>query len=460
MTATIQFLGAAQTVTGSKFLLDACGQQVLVDCGLFQGMKELRLRNWDPMPIEPSQIDAVVLTHAHIDHCGYLPRLVQQGYAGPVFASPATVELVKLMLPDSGHLQEEEARFANEGGYSKHKPALPLYTKAEAEASLKSLRILDYGRELEVVKGIRVALQPSGHLLGAASAVFSFEGRRLLASGDLGGYDCAVMRPPAPIPADMDYLLVECTYGGRVQDPTPVQDQMRSYMKPVLDRGGVVVIPSFAVGRTTILLYHLRQLQERGELPDVPVYVDSPMATDASGIYMRYACEHNIKPEALRNPHGSPLRARQTQFVRNPRESMRLCKQDGPMIVISASGMATGGRILHHLEARLPDSRNLILLAGYQAAGTRGRLLKEGAKTVKMHGEEVPVRADVASIEGMSAHGDSQEILRWLETSPTRPKRTFLVHGEPAEVQAMSKLVGCELGWETHIPRYLEKIVL
>ncbi|MFA5138470.1 MAG: MBL fold metallo-hydrolase [Elusimicrobiota bacterium] len=457
MSATqVQFLGGAGTVTGSKLLVSSAGAQTLVDCGLFQGIKELRLRNREPIPVEASRLSAVVLTHAHIDHSGFLPRLVKQGFSGPVYCTPASLELLKILLPDAGHLQEEEARYANKEGFSKHSPALPLYTLQDARDCLRLLKPLDYGTEAALGAGMTAKLQPSGHILGSGSVEMALGGHKLLVSGDLGGYDCAVMRPPAPIPPGMDHIVVECTYGGRVQDPTPIPDQLVRHIRPVLDRKGVVVIPAFAVGRTTVLLYHLRRLEASGRLPEVPVFVDSPMATDAVEIYRRFAHEHNIGADVL---EGS-IRLRQTRLVRSSEESKGLNRMDGPAIILSASGMATGGRILHHLKNRLPDANNLVLLAGYQAEGTRGRSLQEGAAVVKIHGEEVPVRARVATVNGISAHGDSNELLRWLSTCPRPPKRLFLAHGEASQLKALADKVKRELGWACHIPSHLERIEL
>ena len=456
--ATVQFLGAAKSVTGSKFLLDTGESQVLIDCGLFQGPKEIRRRNWAKFPMDPSLVDAVVFTHAHVDHCGAFPRLVRQGYEGEAYATPATNELLKLLLPDSGHLQEEEAKYANKKGYSNHSPALPLYTKADAQAALARLRGIDYGVRTEVAKGVRVTFHPSGHILGAAILEILFEGKRLVVSGDLGGYDNEVMRGPADIPAGADYIFSESTYGARSEDVRPVRDQLLETMAPVLNDGGVVVIPAFAVGRTTLVLYHIRRLQEQGKLPDVPVYVDSPMATDAVKLYCRFGSEHNLKEKLLKAPGNCPILARQTHLVKQVEESKRLNDVRGPVIIISASGMATGGRILHHLSRRLPDKKNLVLLVGYQAFGTRGRALLEGAKELKLFGKKVRVRAEIKAIKGLSAHGDCDDVIRWLKTAPKRPKKLFLVHGEEDGLRAMAERVEKDLRYPYVIPSYLQKI--
>lgn len=460
MNPALQFLGAAQTVTGSKFMILSGGQEVLVDCGLFQGHKELRQRNWNPMPLDPAKIDAVVLTHAHIDHTGYLPRLAAQGFRGPVFCTPATKELLELVLPDSGHLQEEEARFASKMGYSKHADPKPLYTKEEALRCLQLLQTLDYGREAEIAKGIRVRLHPTGHILGAAFVEAVTGGRRVVLSGDVGGYDNPVMRDPAPVPPETDYIVAESTYGGRKTDARPIGEQIDAAVSRTLEARGIVVVPAFAIGRSTLILYHLRKLQEAGRIPDVPVYLDSPMATDAAEIYCRYGREHNLKIDMLKSSKDCPLRARRTHMVRSRDESKRLNELKGPAVVIAASGMATGGRILHHLARRLPDPANLVLLVGFQAAGTRGRSLLEGAKFLKIHGEQVPVRAKVTAINGLSAHGDSDDMIRWIGTAGKRPKKVFLAHGEPEALKAMSQRVSAELGLPNHAPAYMEKVEL
>lgn len=460
MNTQIQFLGAAQTVTGSKFLIEHGGKRVLVECGLFQGKKEYRQRNWNPMPVDPSSVDAVLLTHAHLDHSGYLPKLAKGGFNGPIYGTAATKELLGLILPDSGHLQEEEAEYANKKGFSKHKPALPLYTKQDAVDSLAQVEPVPYGKPFAVADGINATLHPSGHILGAAFVELAMNGTRVVISGDVGGYDGIVMRPPVDLPADADYILVESTYGGRTDDHRPVQDQLRERIAPVLANGGVVVIPAFAIGRTTLVLYHLRALQERGALPDVPVFVDSPMATDAVNLYCKYAGEHNLRSDELQNPSLCSIRTRNTTLVKDVEASKLLNRQKGPMIIISSSGMATGGRVVHHLKNRIGDERNLILLVGYQAIGTRGRMLLDGVPYLKMHGEVYPIKAKVASIKGLSAHGDSDEILRWLGTAKRPPKTLFLVHGEEDGLEAMRARVRDELRWSSHAPQYLEKTEL
>ncbi len=455
---TLEFLGAARTVTGSKFLARTKKSQVLFECGMFQGLKELRLRNWNPFPMNPADLEAVVLTHAHIDHSGMIPRLTKMGYNGPIYCTPASTELLGLLLPDAGYLQEEEAKYANKKGYSKHETALPLFTREDAQESLRQLKTLDYGKPLEIADGVSIQFHPSGHILGAGFVEADVGGKKIIVSGDIGSYDREVMNPPVDLP-DSDYVLVESTYGGRSIDARPVQEQLKEHIGPVLEKGGVVVIPAFAIGRTTLVIYHLRQLQERGEIPDVPVYVDSPMATDAVEIYCRHGIEHNLKVDLLRSSEKCPIRSKTMHLVKKLEDSKDLHRKPGPMIIVSASGMLAGGRSVHHLKNRGGDPKNLILMVGYQAIGTRGRALIEGKRELKMFGEIHKINAKVASIQGLSAHGDSDDVLRWLKTSKSKSK-ALLVHGEDEGLDAMSKLVRNKLHWKTHTPHYLEKIKL
>jgi metallo-beta-lactamase family protein len=457
---SIQFAGAARTVTGSKFLLRADGQEVLFDSGLFQGRKELRQRNWEPLPHDPSQIESVVLTHGHIDHVGYLPRLVKQGFRGPVYCTPATEGLLHILLPDSARLQEEEAEYANRKGYSRHKPALPLYTEADAQRALERVKTVDYRIPFEPARGIVCEFEPSGHIIGAAYVRATALGVTVVFSGDVGGYDSEMMRPPAPLDRPFDYIVVESTYGGRIEEERPIADQLAEQLAPVLAAGGVCVIPAFAVGRTTAVLYHLRKLMDASRLPQVPVVVDSPMATDAVELYCEFANEHNMRVDELRDARLCPIRTSQIGLFKTRDASIKLNSMRGPAIIIAGSGMATGGRVLHHLKHRITDPKNLVLLVGYQAEGSRGRRLIEGAQEIPLFGRQVPVLAKVASIRGLSAHGDSAEILRWLKTAVAPPKRAFLVHGEEPAVAAMGREIERELGWSQVAPNYMETIGL
>lgn len=458
--ATLQFLGAAGTVTGSCYLLEHRGQRVLIDCGLFQGSKPLRTRNWEEWPVDPRAISAVVLTHAHIDHTGGLPRLVRQGYRGPVYCTPATRDLCGLLLPDSGYLQEEEARYANQRGYSRHSPALPLYTSKDARDALKSFESFGYERTRRIAPGIRLTFYRAGHILGAAICVIDLEhtGERIVFSGDLGRYQAPILRDPQSI-EHATSVLVECTYGDRQHDETPARDVLEQALHEAFERRGVVVIPSFAVGRAQEVLYHLDRLEEAGRIPVVDVFVDSPMAVDATPIYLAHPEEHDLVMRTLVEQNRTPLATKRTRFITSVAESRKLNAHDGPAIIISASGMATGGRVLHHLAHRLPDPRNTILFVGYQAAGTRGARLVRGEKEVRIHGREVPVRAAVRSISGFSAHADWTESMRWLEGFSTPPQQIFCVHGEPDALQAMQRRLIAR-DWRAYIPGHMETVEL
>ncbi|HVP66236.1 MAG TPA: MBL fold metallo-hydrolase [Anaeromyxobacteraceae bacterium] len=462
---SIRFLGAAGTVTGSRFLVEARGRRVLVDAGLFQGLKELRLRNWAPFPVAPTSLDAVVLTHAHIDHTGALPRLVGEGFRGPVYCTPATADLAGLLLPDSARLQEEEARYANLKGYSKHAPAaLPLYDEEAAARALRLLEPLPYHQELEVIPGVRLSLARAGHILGSAHVLLTAEAEgdrpealRILFSGDLGRYGNAVLTDPEPPPA-ADALVVECTYGDRSHPPERPADALAREVTDAVSRGGTLLVPAFAVGRTQELLFLLRELEDAGRIPTLPVFVDSPMAVDATPIYRAHREDHGPEAAALFARGKDPFKTRRIAFARTPEESKAINDVRGPCVIISASGMATGGRVLHHLARLLPDDRTTVLLVGYQAAGTRGRSLQEGAARVRIHGQEVPVRARVASLSCFSAHGDRDDVDRWLSGMPA-PARTFCVHGEPAALEATASRLRAR-GWTAHPARDQEEVAL
>ena len=464
--ATIQFLGAAGTVTGSRFLVRAGRATVLVDAGLFQGMKELRLRNWAPFPVEPARIDAVVLTHAHIDHTGALPLLVRDGFRGPVFCTSATVDLARLLLPDSGRLQEEEARHANRRGWSKHAPnARALYTEADALEALPLLDPLRYGTRREIAPGLVLSLRRAGHILGSAHALLEISEpgepgdhgappRRLLLSGDLGRRHAPILRDPDPAP-EADALVLESTYADRDHADAP-RTGLRDAVREAVRKGGPLVVPAYAIGRTQELLYELRGLEAAGEIPKLPVYVDSPMAVDATPFHLAHREEHDAEMQALLASGIEPLRPARLRFARTPEQSKAIHEVDGPFVLISASGMATGGRILHHLARRLPDPRTSVLLVGFQAAGTRGASLLRGAKTLRIHGADVPVAASVAMLSGYSAHGDRQDLARWVASAPRPPQKVFCVHGEPgALAAAKARLEG--LGIPAVVPRHLEE---
>lgn len=463
----IQFLGAAGTVTGSRFLVETPRAKVLVDCGLFQGTKKLRLRNWSPLPAPASEISSVVLTHGHLDHCGWLPRLVREGFRGRVLATAPTAEIAKLILADSGRLQEEQAEYANRKAFSKHSPALPLYTEEDAARAASRLSPAPYEEWIEAGDGVRVRLRSAGHILGSTSALIELEdgeggSRRILVSGDLGQdreplmTSAAAIGEPAP-----DTILVECTYGGRSHREERLEYALARAVNEVVARRAIALIPAFAIGRTTLVLYRLEQLERAGAIPEIPIYVDSPMAVSANEVYCRFGDDPNLAAD-LRTDSGEfcPLRDQNTHYVRSAEESKRLNRLRGPAIIVSASGMLTGGRVLHHLERLLPEARNKILLVGYQAVGTRGWRLQQGEREIKMHGRMVPRRAEVQSIEGFSAHGDEADLLDWLSTAPRPPQRIFLVHGEARGLAAMREAVRERLGWPAVIPEYLDSAEL
>jgi metallo-beta-lactamase family protein len=457
--AELTFLGAARTVTGSKYLLEHEGARVLFDCGLFQGLKELRLRNWEPFRVDPASIGAVVLTHAHLDHVGYLPRLVAEGFAGRVFCTAGTQELSRVVLPDSGRIQEEDARQANRHGYSKHTPALPLYDEAAAHRALTHLQPVAYNHEIEVAPGVTVEFMQAGHLLGSSFLRARLKGGpTVLFGGDLGRYG----RPVLPDPADAvaaDVMLVESTYGDRDHPRDDDGERLAGIVRDVIARSGKLIVPAFAIGRVEELLYWLRRLEQQQRIPVLPVYVDSPMAIEA----LRYYTNRSIELDPDMRPglkEASRLATGRFRPVASTQESKQLTASRKTAIVISSSGMATGGRVLHHLAAALPDERNTVVFAGFQAAGTRGRTLLDGAREVKIHGEWIPVRARVEYIDSMSAHADRGEIMRWLRTAPSGPRQLCLVHGEPPAMDALASQVTQQLGWHVYTPQHGERISL
>jgi metallo-beta-lactamase family protein len=462
-TPSLQFLGAAGTVTGSKFALRHDGRTTLVDCGLFQGLTQLRQRNWEPLPIPASSIDDVVLTHAHIDHSGYLPRLMTHGFRGDVLATHATKDLLRVLLPDSGHLQEEEARYRNEIGATKYRPALPLYTADDGAAAAARVTGVDWEQRIPLGPRATATFHRAGHILGAASvhlAIATPGGtRRIVFSGDVGRYDAPILRDPAPI-GEADYIVVESTYGDRLHDPAPIDRQLERVLREATGRGGGIIVPAFAVGRTQDVLYHLTTLERQGRIPRLAAYVDSPMAIDATGIYAAHAEEFDDEMRALLRGGVSPLRSAAFTLARTPQESRAINEVAGPVLIISASGMATGGRVLHHLRRRLPDARTTVILVGYQVPGTRGRQLEDGARTLRIFGQDVPVRAHVESLQGLSAHADADGLVRWLGTARSRPRRVFVVHGEMTSAHALASRIGKELGWATTVPGHGESATL
>lgn len=450
----ITFAGAAGTVTGSRFLVDNGQSRVLVDCGLYQGLKKLRLRNWDPPPFEPDSIDAVLLTHAHIDHSGYLPRLIKEGFEGPVFCHHATRDLCEILLPDSGHLQEEQARYANRKGFSKHSPALPLYTEEDARKAVGQLQGVKFGEPVDVAPGISARWMTAGHILGASMIRLETRGRSLLFSGDLGQPEDEIMPTPHS-PDPVDYLLVESTYGDRSQGEDRPEDELERVVKETVDRQGVLVIPAFAVGRSQDILFNLRELEEAGRIPVLPVALNSPMAVDVTDLYRRHPDALNPRSRGKVKSGQHLFSTEKVSFCRSVQDSKNLHHWRGPAVIISASGMMTGGRILHHLVNRLPDERNTILLVGYQAAGTRGRRLVEGADKLKIHGQYRPVRARIERLNCFSAHADREGILGWLDRFARPPDRTFVVHGDPGASEALTASISGR-GWNARAPGYLD----
>jgi metallo-beta-lactamase family protein len=463
--ATLTFLGAAETVTGSKHLLEVGGARILVDCGLFQGLKELRLRNWEPLPLDPATIDAVVLTHAHLDHCGYLPKLVAGGYRGRIWCTGATRDLCSLVLPDSARLQEEDAREANRHGFSKHQPALPLYTSVDAMRALTQFQPVGYERPVPIAPGIELDFINAGHLLGSAYARIHAAGKTLLFGGDLGRYNRPVLPDPSPV-AEADILLVESTYGDRLHEPDDDGARLATIVNDTIARGGKVIIPSFAIGRVEEVLHWLKRLEEEHRIPVVPVYVDSPMAIAALQFYANRLDELDWGPGHASDPSLRGRRAvsafavSRLTTVASPQQSADLVASRKPAIVISSSGMATGGRVLHHLAAALPDPHNTVLFVGFQAEGTRGRALVDGARELKMHGRVVPVAARIERIDSMSAHADYAETMRWLAGFTRAPSMTYLVHGEINSLQALSARIDRERRWPVHVARYRETVTL
>lgn len=449
----ITFLGAAETVTGSRFLVESDGARILVDCGLFQGVKRLRLQNWAPFPVDAASIDAVVLTHAHVDHSGYLPVLVRNGFAGRIWCTPSTAALAGILLPDAAHLQEEDARYANKHRSSRHEPALPLFTQEDAERALDLLHVEAFDQDFAPVRGIRARFSRAGHILGAASVLVDDGSRSVLFSGDLGRPDDLLMRPPDPPPA-ADHVVVESTYGNRSHGAEDPADVMADVVTRTAARGGTVLIPVFAVGRAQAMLHLLTTLRAEGRIPDIPTFLNSPMAVNATELFLASPQDHRLDQEQVN------AMAHHVEFVRSVEDSIALTERRGPMVVLTASGMIAGGRVLHHLRRVGPDHRSTIVLAGFQAAGTRGQQIQQGARSVRVFGEDVPIRAHVVSLDTMSAHADADQLIDWLRRIPAPPSKVSVVHGEAGAADTMRFRIGAELGWDAWVPVQGEQVTV
>lgn len=465
--ATLSFWGAVGTVTGSKYLIDTGRARVLVDCGIFQGLKELRERNWQDPPFDPRSLDAVLITHAHIDHTGYLPRLVSQGFKGPVFCSKGTADLLKIMLPDAARLQEEEADYRNRHKITKHQPALPLYTEEDAQRTLQLVHPgTNTGQRIEIASGIQAEFRIAGHILGSSVVLVSLDeagadqaGRQVLFSGDLGRYDQPIIHDPVAPPA-CDYLLVESTYGDRLHDPENPKEILARIINNAAQRNGPILIPAFAVGRTQEIVYLIRELEEEKKIPVLPVCVDSPMAAAATRAYSSRPEEQDADYASVLAKQQHPLHTHKMTTCSSREESKRLNRVEGARIIISASGMMTGGRVLHHAQRMVPDPEATIVFVGFQASGTLGRRISNGEKEVKILGQWVPVACQIERVGGFSAHADWQEIIRWLEGLPSAPRQTFVTHGEPEAAGAMAGHIRDRFGWTVSVPQYADKFEL
>ncbi|MGZ3696231.1 MAG: MBL fold metallo-hydrolase RNA specificity domain-containing protein [Bdellovibrionota bacterium] len=453
MTLSIQFLGAAGTVTGSRHLVEFDGRRILVDCGLFQGLKELRLQNRAPFPVDPASIEAVILTHAHLDHSGYLPLLVKGGFRGKIYCTAPTKELTRILLFDAAGIEEEDADYANQKGFSKHSPALPLFTTMDAHAVLKELKDLPLETWHEQIAGLKFRFKSSGHILGSAFVELEIKGKRIVFSGDLGRGEPVLLAPRVSV-EKADFLILESTYGDRLHPSDSVLDSLAKVVSDTVAKKGHLLIPSFAVGRTQDLLQLFAILRRDCRIPNIPIYLDSPLAEEATEVYVRY-------PEWRKKPvSGAPVFSKVATIVKSRQQSKDLLEAKMSTIVIAGSGMISGGRILHHLAHRIGDLKNTVLLVGFQAAGTRGRLLREGAPELKMHGEYFQVRAEVRELTGLSAHADQKETLEWLKGFSQAPSTTFIVHGEPQPADALRLKVHDSFGWKVVVPKQLERFVL
>lgn len=453
MSFELQFLGGAGTVTGSKYLITCSDSKILVDCGLFQGLKSLRLKNWDDLHIRAHDIQAIILTHAHIDHSGYIPRLIKSGFRGKIFCTPATKDLCKILLPDAGYLMEEEAEYLNRTKHTKHKPALALYTEKEAKRSIENFVGVPLNTRHTVDQKISFEFYNAGHILGAASVVLTIDGRKIAFSGDIGRLDDDILYPPAVLPK-VDYLVTESTYGNRRHEDTSVETELENTINDAFKNRGVVVIPAFAVGRSQSLMFYIWQLKKMNRIPDIPIYLNSPMATDVTELLLRYKDLHKLSEEDC------VKMCKVVKYITTSDESIKLNEKSGPMVIISASGMLSGGRVLHHLKAFGPDPKNTILLTGYQAAGTRGEALEHGAKEVKVHGQYIPIRAQVKTLHNISAHADYTEIIKWLSQSKMNPQKVFITHGEASASDELRRRLNEKFGWNCTVPELGSKVLL
>lgn len=448
----LSFLGATATVTGSKYLLEVEGKKYLIDCGLFQGLKELRLRNREPFPVDPKTIEAVILTHAHLDHTGYIPLLVKQGFKGKIYCSQGTRDLCEILLLDAGRIQEEDTRRANKYGYTKHHPALPLYTEDDAKKSLEYFHTIDFNKSYPLESNLMLSLSWAGHILGSSFLTLKHEGTTLVFTGDMGRPNDPVMKPPVQIES-ADYLVLESTYGDRLHPKIDILTQLEQIFKSTFAKGGSVIIPAFTVGRTQVLLYYIYELKKAKRLsPNIPIYLDSPMAQNVTNLLCKYGEEHRLDPNVCSNVCSV------AEYVQTPQESKNLYNSSVPSIIISASGMAEGGRILHHLAHFAPEKENTILFAGYQAEGTRGARMLRGEKEIKIHGHMVPIRARVETLDTLSSHADYEEILRWLKGFKSAPKEVFIIHGEPQACESLKSKIEEALGWKVTVPKYQEVV--
>ncbi len=459
----LQFLGATETVTGSKFHLSNQTHSWLIDCGLYQGLKDLRRRNWHPFPVDLKALNAVMLTHAHIDHSGYIPIVVRDGFKGNVLASEPTVELCKILLPDAGYIQEEDAKFAAKKGFSKHEHPMALYTYQDAVNSLTSLKGVEDREWHNLSDEVRMMLRPAGHILGSRVINISVKEKHrkfnIMFAGDLGTYDSLISVDPGHVKS-VNYLVMESTYGDKLHVEENVFERFEKIINTTVARGGKVIIPAFAVGRTQEVLFILRQLDEEGRLPNVPIYLNSPLAIDATDIYLKYAAEQSVFNDKVKAEGEKAFRPSKLVMVQDPEESKQLNALQEPAIILSSSGMMTGGRILHHLKAYLPDPKSTLVMTGFQAAGTRGRSILDGAKAIKIHGMPVAVNSQIEFVDSLSAHADYDDILRWLRGFESPPKKTFLVHGEPDACLGLKRRIEEELHWNVEIPKYLDVVKL